>query len=190
MSDTPLVAPGEYFDRTDAFSLQRAVGLALAYWLGSVAVAILWRVTGDFDLAPVTVSFVLQTLEATLLYWVVPTVVLYGLGYAVGATGEPADTLALAAWGLVPLLAGQLISNVLLYALALLEADSTGSPAGTEIWLFVPLTLLACGWAAYIWRGGLQAGFDLDRSTATATALLAAAICAGLLLVPILPSVA
>ncbi|ELY37868.1 YIP1 family protein [Natronorubrum tibetense] len=185
MAMTPLVDPDEYFTRVDAGSLPRAIGLVLVYWVGSLAVGLLWRATAEINVEPVTLLYLLQTLEATLLYWVVPTILLYGLGYALGARLEPADTLALAAWGLVPMLAGEAISNLLLYALSALEIDPTVVSLEPEVLVFVPLTLLACGWAAYIWRGGLRYGFGLERSTATSTALLTAGICAGLLLLPV-----
>ncbi|WP_436343219.1 YIP1 family protein [Natronorubrum sp. FCH18a] len=185
MPSTPLVDPDEYFARADAGSLTRAVALVVVYWLGSLAVGLLWRVTGEIAVEPVTLRYLLQTLEATLLYWVVPTILLYGLGHALGADLEPADALALAAWGLVPLLAGEAVSNLFLYAASALEIDSAAVPPEPDLWLFVPLTLLACGWAAYIWRGGLRYGSGLERSTATSTALLTGGICAGLLLLPV-----
>ncbi|WP_440765457.1 YIP1 family protein [Natronorubrum sp. DTA7] len=185
MATTPFVDPDEYFARVDAGSLPRAIALVLVYWVGSLAVGLLWRATGEIPLEPVTVLYLLQTLEATLLYWVIPTVLLYGVGYALGARLEPSDTLALAAWGLVPMLAGEVVSNLILYALSALEVDPTIAPLEPDVLVFVPLTLLACGWAVHIWRGGLQYGFGLERSTATSTALLTAGICAGLLLLPV-----
>ncbi|MXV62390.1 hypothetical protein GS429_10005 [Natronorubrum sp. JWXQ-INN-674] len=185
MVRTPLVAPGAYFARADAFPLQLAVGLAVVHWLGSLAVSLFWQATGEIALDPLTLYALLQALEATLLYWVVPALVLYGVGFAVDAEGEPSEMLALAAWGLVPLLAGELVSNLFLYGLTALEVDPAAVPVEPEVWLFVPLILAACGWAAFVWRGGLRSGFGLDRSTATATALSAAGVCAGLLLLPI-----
>jgi hypothetical protein len=186
---TPLVDPDGYFARADAFSLPRAVGLVLAYWLGSLAVGLLWWLAGESIADPVTVLSALQHLEATLLYWIVPTIVLYGLVLAVGADGEPAEALALAAWGLVPLLAGMVAFNLVLAALATLGVDPGVVPSDPDRWLLAPLALLACGWAAYVWRGGLYRGFDLERSTATATALLAAGVCAALLLFPVVAEV-
>jgi hypothetical protein len=73
-----------------------------------------------------------------------------------------------------------------LAALATLGVDPGAIPSDPDVWLFVPLALLACGWAAYVWRGGLAVGFSLERSTATATALLAGGVCAVLLVVPAL----
>ncbi|WP_293028836.1 YIP1 family protein [Natronococcus sp.] len=183
---TPLADPDGYFARTDAFSLGRASVLVFAYWVGSLAVDLGWWLAGDLAGDPVTAFSALQHLEATLLYWVVPTVVLYGLVLAVGADGEPAETLALAAWGLVPLLAGMAMFNLALAALATLGVDPGAIPSDPDVWLFVPLALLACGWAAYVWRGGLAVGFGLERSTATPTALLAAGVCAVMLVSPIL----
>lgn len=185
-TSTPLVDPDGYFDRADAFALPRAVALVLGYWLGSLAIDLLWWLSGGFVAEPVTLLSILQSLEATLLYWVVPTIVLYGLGLAVGADGEPAEMLALAAWGLVPLLAGAAVFNLLLYSLTVLGVDPGAVPSDPDRWLLVPLALLACSWAAYVWRSGLAVGFDLERSTATSTALLAAGVCAALLLFPVL----
>ncbi|MDG5759219.1 YIP1 family protein [Natronococcus sp. A-GB1] len=183
---TPLVDPDGYFARADAFSLPRAAGLVVAYWLGSLAVDLGWWLAGDLAGDPVTLLSALQQLEATLLYWVVPTVVLYGLVLVVGAEGEPAETLSLAAWGLVPLLAGMAVFNLALAALATLGVDPGAIPSDPNVWLFAPLALLACGWAAYVWRGGLAVGFGLERSSATATALLAGGVCAVMLVFPTL----
>jgi hypothetical protein len=183
---TPLADPDGYFARTDAFSLGRASVLVLAYWVGSLAVDLGWWLVGDLAGDPVTAFSALQHLEATLLYWVVPTVILYGLALAVDADAEPAETLSLAAWGLVPLLVGMIAFNLALAAIAALGADPGAIPSEPDSWLFVPLALLACGWAAYVWRGGLAVGFGLERSTATATALLAAGVCGVLLVFPVL----
>ncbi|APX95770.1 YIP1 family protein [Natronorubrum daqingense] len=186
MSTTPLVSPGEYFARADAFSRTRAVGLVIGYWLAITLLGLVWRVGSNFGADSVSIIYLLQTLEATLLYWVVPTAVLYGFGLALGASLEPAETLSLAAWGLVPLLAGELVTNALLSAIVALEVDLSGVPVDPDLWILVPLTLLACAWAAVIWRGGLWHGIGLDRSTATTTALLAAGVCAALLLFPMI----
>ncbi|ELY60312.1 hypothetical protein C491_03420 [Natronococcus amylolyticus DSM 10524] len=183
---TPLADPDGYFARADAFSLPRAAGLVLAYWLGSLAVDLGWWLAGDLAGDPVTVLSVLQHLEATLLYWVVPTIVLYGLVLIVDADGEPAETLSLAAWGLVPLLVGLATFNLALAALATLGVDPGAISSDPDSRLFVPLALLACGWAAYVWRGGLAVGFSLERSTATVTALLAGGVCAIMLVFPAL----
>jgi hypothetical protein len=178
---TPLVDPDGYFARADAFSLRRAIGLVLAYWFGSLAVDLGWWLAGESVAAPVTVFSALQYLEATLLYWVVPTIVLYGLALAVDADGEPSETLALAAWGLVPLLGGMIAFNLALAALVALGVDTSAAPSDPDRWLFVPLAVLSCGWAAYVWRGGLAVGFAVERWTATAAALLAGSVCATLL---------
>lgn len=186
MSTTPLVSPGEYFARADAFSNKRAAGLVVGYWLSITVLGLVWRVGSDFGVDSVSITYLLQTLEATLLYWVVPTAVLYGFGLALGATLEPAQTLALAAWGLVPLLAGELVTNALLSAIVALEIDLRFLPVDPDLWILLPLTLLACAWAAAIWRGGLWHGIGLDRSTATTTAVFTASVCATLLLFPMI----
>lgn len=182
MPNTPLVSPDEYFARGDAFALRRAVAVVLAYWLATTALDTVQFTavgeTGAVSVRAVTPLFLLQMLEATLLYWVVPTVVLFGVGIAVGAAGDSADYLALAAWVLVPLLAGEIASYAILTVLEALAVDSAAVPVSADGWLFAPLTIVAGGWIAFIWRDGLRRGSDLDRSAATATAVVAAAICA------------
>ena len=181
---TPLVSPAEYYARADAFAHRRAVAVVIAYWLVTTALDVVQFTTvgdtGAVSVRAVTPLFLFQMLEATLLYWVVPTVVLFGVGVAVGAADDSADYLALAAWVLVPLLVGEIASYAVLATLEALAVDPAAIPVDATVWLFAPLTVAAAGWIAYVWRDGLRYGFGLDRSTATTTAVVAAAVCGAL----------
>jgi hypothetical protein len=181
---TPLVDPEGYFVPSEAFSLRRAAGLVTGFWVATTALGVAQRLTGDVGGPPLSPLYPLQTLEATLLYWVVPAVLLYGLCYAAGANVDSADVLALAAWGLVALLAGELVTNALYYGFAGFGIEPAGTVVDPALWLLGPLTLLACGWAGFVWRGGLRHGLGLGRTAATVIALLAAVGCAALLLLP------
>ena len=189
MPRTPLVAPDGYFARDDAFAPWRALLVVLAFWLVDIAVTVAWWLVPDVGYAwdaETVVSrlgsepIAYRTVRMTVLYWLVPATVLYVLGYLRSGADRPFAGLVLGAWWLARGLLAWLGSNLFLLVSYVLEFESP-LPGGSVILLPLAGFLLATGWAAYVWRAGLEHAFDLDRSTATSTAVLAAGVCALLL---------
>ncbi|MFA9426706.1 hypothetical protein [Natronorubrum sp. A-ect3] len=183
MARTPLVAPDTYFARGDAFSPGRAVVLVVAFWAGLVAIGLPARVLDEFGVAVGLQSLAISSLRTTLLYWLLPSTILYVLGYLTSGIDSPVSSLILGAWALVPALAARVLWILLLYGAVLLDLEPLFVPAGIEYVLSIVFILLACGWAATIWRVGLHHEFGLTRSTATSVAVLTAGLCAGLFVV-------
>ena len=186
MARTPLLDPGTYFADDRRNSLERAAVVVLAYGL----VTVLVRTAATALETPETGAIVgaIQTwlpfaLATTILFWLGPAALLYGLATVTAGDGGPIDAVRVAAWGL----GAGIVVWLVAFLVLILPASIVGNGAsayGPGVWFGTTLTLYvgALGWAGYIWAHGLVETFDLEWQVAVRTVAVVVAVLFALLI--------
>ena len=140
--------------------------------------ALLWEVVVDF------LPWVIVGLP---LLWLLLAAGLHAGARLDGGTGRFGETMAVTAWGLVPLLVAATLSGAALVVFAT-QADLAGSSpeallaevrelqSGVFGLVFLALRLGGAAWQAAVWAGGLRVVHDLNRRSAAVIAVIVAGV--------------
>lgn len=174
MIRTPLLEPGAYFADERRRSLGRAIGVVIAYALVTVLVSSFVPAVESPGTGAVVAAIWSRlpfAVATTLLFWLGPAALLYGLATVAAGDGDPIDAVRVAAWGLG---AGVVAWVVAFLVLLVTPVVADAPPYGPGVWFgtTVGLYVGALVWAGYIWTHGLVATFGLERRVAARSAAL------------------
>ena len=121
-----------------------------------------------------------------LVFWLLLAAALHVGALLGGGDGRFGQTLALAAWGLVPAAAAAVVGGAALVFFAARADLSTGNPetllkevqtlsTGLSGAVMLSIQLGGAAWQAYLWTAGLRVVHGLSRAAAVAVAGLTAA---------------
>ncbi len=153
-----------------AYIISRALAFfpALLPVEGELHILVLYGLTG----------FLLGSSMVGFVGWIFYSVILYLLSALFRGSGSFRQTMAMTAWGFIPMILGQLLSCVATI-ISVLDEPSVSVASGNELsavisqtrsgplFVIVSLAMMAFNiWSAYIWIYGLQHARDLSKRQA------------------------
>jgi len=170
--------PGDVFCEGESFSTLTPSGCDEPPTVTRDISALLWEVV---------VEFFPWVVVGLPLLWLLLAAGLHAGAWLDGGTGRFGETMAVTAWGLVPMLVAATLSGAALVAFAT-QADLAGSStepllagvreiqSGVFGLVFLSLRLGGAAWQAAVWAGGLRVVHDINRRSAAVIAVVVAGI--------------